>query len=293
MAREGLIVESQTLYDQIEALAKLLWPTYDRLGALLLEEPVVYADETPWPMLGKNAEKARWYAWTLASPKGACYEIHDTRGLEAGKSLLVTFKGIAVTDGYAVYEALEKRLPGLRVAQCWAHIRRKFIDSSTGFPKKTEEILGMIAELYTIDSDAPPGAAADAERARLRQSKSKDVLRRIQAWCVRVQCTPESSLAQAIEYMTRRSSRATLFVEHPDVPLDNNAAERAIRGLVVGRKNHYGSKSKRGTEVAAVLYSLIESAKLAKIEPADFLGRAAEAALAGAEPLLPHELARA
>ena len=82
------------------------------------------------------------------------------------------------------------------------------------------------------------------------------------------------------------------LIDHPTVPLDNNAAERALRGLVVGRKNHYGSRSRRGTEVAALFYSLIESAKLANVEPADFLRRAAETALAGAEPLLPHELAR-
>lgn len=99
--------------------------------------------------------------------------------------------------------------------------------------------------------------------------------------------------ASAIEYMSRRWSKAVLFLEHAAVPLDNNAAERAIRGLVLGRKNHYGSRSRRGTEVAALFYSLIESAKIAGVEPADFLQRAAEAALAGAEPLLPHERARA
>jgi transposase len=73
----------------------------------------------------------------------------------------------------------------------------------------------------------------------------------------------------------------------------NNAAERAIRGLVLGRKNHYGSKSRRGTEVAAVLYTLIESAKLAGVEPAAYLQRAAEIALAGGAPPLPHEVTRA
>ena len=97
----------------------------------------------------------------------------------------------------------------------------------------------------------------------------------------------------AIGYMSKRWSSATLFLDHPNVPLDNNGAERAIRGLVVGRKNHYGSRSRRGTEVAAVFYSLIETAKLLGVEPSDYLRRAAEAALAGAEPLLPSDPARA
>jgi transposase len=295
MRREGLVVDSQTLYDQIEALARVLWPAYDRLGAELLDEPVIFVDETPWPLLGKGAETARWHAWAVATPKGAYYEIHDTRGLEAGKSLLAGFKGIAVTDGYGVYDALEKRMSGLRLAQCWAHIRRKFVDCESAFPKETEQILALIAELYAIDNRAPRGREGDAERQQLRATESRCVLARIQAWCVGVACTPSSGLAKAIEYMSRRWSKATLFFEHPDVPLDNNGAERAIRGPVVGRKNHYGSRSRRGTEVAAVFYSLIESAKLADVEPAEYLRRAAVAALADADalPILPHEQPRA
>ncbi|MBX3190707.1 MAG: IS66 family transposase [Labilithrix sp.] len=292
MKREGLVVDSQTLYDQIEALARVLWPAYDRLGAELLDEPVLFVDETPWPLLGKDVASARWHAWTMACPKGAYYEIHDTRGLEAGKSLLAGFKGIAVTDGYGVYDGLEKRMLSLRVAQCWAHIRRKFVDCESAFPKETEQILALIRELYAIDDRAPPGPGGDAVRQHLRTTESRCVLARIQAWCVGAQCTPGSRLAKAIEYMSNRWSRATLFLEHPDVPLDNNGAERALRGVVLGRKNHYGSRSRRGTEVAALFYSLIESAKLAAIEPADFLRHAAESALAGAEPLLPHEIAR-
>jgi len=295
MKREGLVVDSQTLYDQIEALARVLWPAYDRLGAELLDEPVLFADETPWPLLGKGEASARWHAWTIASPKGAYYEIHDTRGLEAGKSLLAGFKGVAVTDGYGVYDALEKRMPDLRIAQCWSHIRRKFVDCESAFPEETEQILGMIRELYAIEDRAPAGAEGDLVRKQLRATESRCVLSRIQAWCVAVSCTPGSRLAKAIEYMSARWSRATLFLEHPEIPLDNNGAERALRGLVVGRKNHYGSRSRRGTEVAAVFYTLVESAKLAGVDPAAYLKAAAEAALANpdATPLLPSDMPRA
>jgi transposase len=110
---------------------------------------------------------------------------------------------------------------------------------------------------------------------------------------VQVPCTPGSGLAEAIEYMSKRWSKAVRFLDDPRLPLDNNAAERAIRGLVLGRKNHYGSKSRRGTEVAAVFYTLVESSKLAGVEPAAYLQRAAEIALAGGEPPLPHEVPRA
>jgi hypothetical protein len=74
------------------------------------------------------------------------------RGLEAGKSLLAGFEGIAFTDGYGVYDALEKRTPGLRLAPCWAHIRRKFIDRESAFPKKTEQIVALIPERYAIEA---------------------------------------------------------------------------------------------------------------------------------------------
>ncbi len=293
MQREGLTVDSYTLYDQIERLARVVWPAYDRIGAELLDEPVLFVDETPWPMLGKSAESAKWYAWMMASEKAAYYEIHETRGLGAGKSLLIGFKGCAVTDGYAVYDSLEKRLPGLVIVQCWAHIRRNFIDCESAFPKETEQILALIRELYAIDDRAPKGRDGDAERLQLRTTESRCVLARIQAWCVDVPCTPGSALAKAIEYMSNRWSKAVRFLDDPRLPLDNNAAERALRGLVLGRKNHYGSKSRRGTEVAAVFYTLIESAKLAGVEPAAYLKRAAEIALAGGEPPLPHEVARA
>ncbi len=293
MKREGLEVDSYTLYDQIERLARVLWPAYDRLGAELLDEAVLFVDETPWPMLGQAALSAKWYAWMMASEKAAYYEIHETRGLDAGKSLLAGFKGSAVTDGYAVYDALEKRLPGLRIVQCWAHIRRKFVDCETGFPKETEQILALIRELYAIEDRPPKGREGDAERHQLRTTESRCILARIQAWCVQVPCTPGSGLADAIEYMSKRWSKAVLFLDDPRLPLDNNAGERAIRGLVLGRKNHYGSKSRRGTEVAAVFYTLIESAKLSGIEPAAYLKRSAQIALVGGDPPLPHESARA
>lgn len=293
MQRDGLTVDSYTLFDQIERLARVLWPAYDRLGAELLDEPVLFVDETPWPMLGKEAKSAKWYAWMMASERAAYYEIHETRGLDAGKSLLAGFKGHAVTDGYAVYDALEKRWPDLVLVQCWAHIRRNFVDCESAFPKETEQILALIRELYAIDDRAPQGRDGDAERHQLRTTESRVVLARIQAWCVQVPCSPGSALAKAIEYMSNRWSKAVRFVDDPRLPLDNNAAERALRGLVLGRKNHYGSKSRRGTEVAAVFYTLIESAKLAGVEPAAYLTRAAQTALDGRESPLPHEVARA
>ena len=100
-----------------------------------------------------------------------------------------------------------------------------------------------------------------------------------------------TGLGKAIAYMGGLWKGLVRFLDDPRIPLDNNATERALRGVVVGRKNHYGSRSRRGTEVAAVMYSLLESAKLAGIEPKAYLRHAVSAVLRGETPPLPHECA--
>lgn len=106
----------------------------------------------------------------------------------------------------------------------------------------------------------------------------------------RASMSPGSPLRQAIEYMGGIWKGLGVFLENPAVDLDNNRTDRALRGVVLGRKNHYGSRSVRGTEVAALFYDLIESAKLVGVDPSDYLLRATRAALSGAEIPLPHEL---
>ena len=121
------------------------------------------------------------------------------------------------------------------------------------------------------------------------------MVERIRAWAVtaKTRTLPESGLVKAIDYMLGMWKGLVRFLDDPRIPLDNNGTERGLRGVVVGRKNHYGSKSRRGTEVAAIFYSLIESAKLAGVEPKAYLRRAVEAALRGEKAPLPHELAAA
>jgi transposase len=114
----------------------------------------------------------------------------------------------------------------------------------------------------------------------------------IQAWLLTQRALPKSSLGKAIAYTSKLWPGLTRFVEDPRVPLDNNATERAQRGIALGRKNHYGSKSRRGTEVAALFYSLIESAKVVGADPHAYLAEAARRALESPGTItLPHQLA--
>jgi transposase len=290
MARQGLVVTSQTLFDQCWALHTLLRPAYERLGELQRARPLLYVDETPWPLYttkGQAAAASKWHIWTLVSELGVYDEIHGGRDVKAGRSLLGGFGGYVMCDGYAVYESLAKQYPAIRLVQCWTHVRRKFVECESAFPVECNPILDLIGELYAIERKAGDDLH---ERLRRRQTESRQVLTKIQQWAVDVRCVPGSALSDAIRYMADRWSRLTRFVDDPTLPLDNNAAERALRGPVVGRKNHYGSRSERGTEVAALFYSLLESAKLVGINPEAYLHRAVQAALDGEPIPLPHEL---
>ena len=262
----------------------------------VLASAVLGADETRWRMLdpkGRDAGVAKnWQVWALAAPDAVVYKIEDSRGTDAAKKVLGGFTGVAMVDGYGVYEALAKKGETFVVAHCWAHVRRKFVEVEPFFPE-AKGAIDLIGELYEIEKLCPTGPPGDELRRQLRAERSREVVRRLQAWAIETRALPQGALGQAIAYMGGVWNGLVRFLEDPRVPIDNNATERALRGVVVGRKNHYGSKSKRGTEVAAILYSLVESAKLAGVDPAAYLRAAAVAALRGERVPLPHEIAAA
>lgn len=294
MAREGLVIDSQTLWDQVEALARAARPIYERLVAYVLSLPVLGVDETRWRMMGgkgDEGEAKRWQVWGMAAPNAAVYRIEDSRSAAAARNVLGSYQGIVMADGYGVYDSLAKTTGSFTLANCWAHVRRKFVEIEECFPEQAGEALNLIGELYEVERSCPAGAVGDELRAQLRRERSREIVSRIHAWALAQRALPQSGLGKAIAYMGGLWKGLVRFLDDPRIPLDNNATERALRGVVVGRKNHYGSRSRRGTEVAAVMYSLLESAKLAGIEPKAYLRHAVSAALRGETPPLPHECA--
>lgn len=283
MAREGLMVESQTLWDQIQALARHLEPTYEALGRQALAVPVIHVDETRWPRLGSDASAAGT-VWGLATPTIAFYRILPGKSADEGRQFLSGYRGTVVVDGYAVYEVLARDGPGLALAHCWAHTKRKYDAIAEHWPTACAEVAELIGDLYAVERLVPgrfPGdAAAQALRQQLRQERSRPILDRIKTWATAQVGLPRSEFGKAVRYMLERWTGLTRFVDNPCISLDNNAAERALRGPVVGRKNHYGSKSLRGTQVAALFYTLCETAKLTGVDPHAYLLHAVEAALA-------------
>jgi transposase len=290
MRRVGLEVTSQTLWDQILALSRHLGPSYWALKDFVLEAGVVGMDETPWPLLAKGKTK-KWWVWSLCRPEAVFYEIAPTRSAAEVKGLLGDYAGVVMCDGYASYPSFVKGrdAPGrLVLANCWSHARRKFVQAAPNYPV-AEEMVELIAQLYRVETEAGDDQAL---RAEMRRLKSQSIVDEMQAWLLGQRALPKSSLGKAITYTSKLWPGLTHFLTDPRVPLDNNATERSIRGIAVGRKNHYGSKSQRGTEVAAILYSLIESAKLVGVNARVYLEEAARRAILNPGTVtLPHELA--
>jgi transposase len=299
MRREGLAIDSQTLWDQLEAAARVLGPTAQALRRHVLAAPVIGADETWWRLL-REPGGTRWWVWSVTCEDAVTYAILASRSQEAARQVLDGYRGIVLADGYGAYDALARAGPGFTLAHCWAHVRRKFVEAEPHYPGPCGEALALIGQLYAVERACPQvqatlDKAARAEalrvRAALRGAQAAPVVAELRAWAHRQRALPESSLGKAISYMLGLWPGLTRFLEDPRIPLDNNATERGLRGVVVGRKNHYGSRSQRGTEVAALFYSLIESAKLCGVEPKAYLLRALRAALATPGTVtLPHAL---
>ncbi|MFI5166643.1 MAG: IS66 family transposase [Thermoanaerobaculales bacterium] len=302
MARKGLDTDSQTLWDQQLALAKHLKPTYDALCRKVLASEVAFTDEMFWRMMDSDGSH-RWWTWCVASEDAVAYWIRDHRSKDAAAEVLGGFKGILMSDGYAVYEALARASPTITPVHCWAHVRRKFLEAESSFPEECRRAIDLIGDLYAVEREVPSlprgapeeaKAAALALRKRLREERSRPMIAslRDRAYETKPVTLPQSSLGKAIEYMLSLWPGLTRFLADPRIPLDNNRAERALRGVVVGRKNHYGSHSKRGAEVAAILYTLFESAKLAGADPHRYVLEAARRAITSpGTTTLPEDLA--
>ncbi len=292
MARDGLVIDSQTLWDQIERLAQHLQPTYEALLRKAFDAGVIYADETRWQMMMKS-NSCRWWTWCVATDKIATYRIFSNRSQKAAAKMLGEYGRVAMTDGYATYDALVKNgiaNPSLTIAHCWAHVRRKFIEAEDAYPELSKPAVSMIRDLYRIEKKIPRITTDTPEcerkkllelRHKIRKRESRPKIDEIREWAFEnlPNTLPESKMGRALNYMLKLWPGLTVFLDNPEVPLDNNAAERALRGVVVGRKNHYGSRSKRGTEVAALFYTMMETAKLSGIDARTYLRQAATRAI--------------
>ncbi len=281
MARQGLVVTSQTLWDQHAALAKHLEPTWKALCAEALAEQVLHVDETGWRMMGSK-KTSKWTLFGLTSPRVAAYHLVSSKSAATARKILKGFRGTLVVDGFAIYPIVAELEKNIRIAHCWAHADRKFKDAKDP-PQAIRQIRRLIAKLYEIEREIegpfPGDETACVQRLSLREGRSAPLIQEIREWAFSQGGLKRSNFGKAVRYMLKHWDGLTLFLDNARIPLDNNAAERILRGPVVGRKNFYGNRSRRGAKVAAILYSLIETAKLNGTDPAILLRQAARAAI--------------
>ena len=284
LKRHGAMVTSQTLWDLLNAIGRRLESASRALLARVLAEPVMGLDQTSWPRLDGKADKP-WQMWCLTGPRAVVHRIRDDKGADTFRSLVGDYRGVIVCDALKTHEAGARGKEHISLAGCWAHVFRKFEEAAPNHPE-ANLAMKWIGELYDIDESAGGDLGKIAE---LRRTKSAEVLETMKTWLWSQASLKSLSIGNASAYVIANWDRLKRFLEDARIPLDNNATERAIRGPVVGRRNHFGSKSQRGTEVAAVFYSLIETAKLCGVDPTRYLREACLADARG-EVLLPHDL---
>lgn len=298
-AHEGLMVTTATLCDQLDALATALAPTYEAIWKQVQSEPVLRADETPWSVLSNGFnENEQFYAWVAVGSQYVAFRLLDTRSAAGAATILGEFSGTLMVDGLTSYPAAAKGEPGealkFKVANCHAHARRPFVEIEGHWPAESRFVLDLYKELYAIEKE---GKLPGAELGALRREKSKPLVDKLFDWAKAQQARPDvlpsSSLAKAVGYLLNHETGLRVFLDDPAVPIDNNESERAVRPTVLGRVNYLGSRSRRGTEVHAIISTLVESAKRCGVSPEAYLLAAAEMALSQAGAvLLPDDFKR-
>jgi transposase len=279
-AREGVELERSTMAEWVGRVFALVDPLTEALARYVLDVRKLHADDTPVPVLDPGRGKTKTgRLWTYvrddrpagsSEPPAALFRYSPDRRAERPREHLQTFSGVLQADAYSGFGPLYDGR--ILEAACWAHARRSFYDihSATDSPIAAEA-LARIGALYAIESEirgrAPP------ERARVRQARAGPLLEAMREWlrATLARVSRKSELAKAIGYVLTRWSALTRYCDDGRIEIDNNAAERALRAVALGRKNYLFCGSDAGGERAAAMYSLIGSAKLNGLDPEGYL----------------------
>lgn len=287
MASNGLTgMHTQVLYNLIRLGSEHLLPVSEKIKLEILSHKVVHSDETPWSI--NNNKDSDGYMWILSNNLGSYYCFEPTRSGKVIKELLEGFKGVVMTDGYSGYYQFKKS-ENQNLVMCHAHARRYFWDIKEDNPV-AEEIIKMWEDLFRLEHLAKDFA----ELKVIRETKSKLIMDQMKTWLIEKypESRSESQFRKAIGYCMNHWKELTKFLEDAIIPLTNNEAERTIRQAVMGRKNFYGSRSIDGADVAAVLYTIIESCKKFELDPKDYLLITLKQCAAGEPTETPFEMAK-
>jgi transposase len=281
-ARAGVVLERSSLADWVGQVFALLRPLIDALERHVMAADHLYADDTTVPVLAPGTGKTktgRLWAYLRderpyggTGPPAVRFHYSPDRRAEHPRSHLTSFRGILQADGYSGFDGLYAD-GRISEAACWAHVRRKFYDIHIAARQSplASEALRRIADLYAIEARII-GKPPDLRRG-VRQAEAKPLLDRMHAWLTASlrRVSGRSDIAGAIRYALSRWTALTRYIDDGTLAIDNNAVERAIRPLVLGRKNWLFAGSDAGGERAAAIYSLIETAKLNGLDPEAYL----------------------
>ena len=300
-AREGIDLDRSTMADWVGRSTALLEPLADRIGRIVRNGQTLFADDTPVKMQApglKRTKTARVWTyvrderpWAGPSPPCAWYQFTIDRKGAHPVGHLSGYKGVVHADGYAGFNGLFGKDKAEEQA-CLAHVRRKFVDVFTAQGSSiAEEAIRRIGELYAVEKEAR--GTSPAEREALRQEKATPIFDDLEDWLAAQlpKISGKSPLAKAIRYALGRLPKARPYLSNGHLEADNNAAERAVKPVALGRKNWIFAGSEGGGKAMAIAFTLIETAKLNNVDPQGWLtwvlGKIADHKITRLDELLP------
>jgi transposase len=268
--RLGIPMSRSTLTDLFHAAAEKLAPLWQRLLQLIARSNIVQADETSLVM---QKPFRRGFVWTFLSDEIIAYRFAPDRSGQTPLAVLGGTQGTLVVDAYTGYNRVVD-VDGRSRSSCLAHVRRKFFEALTSHPEPARRALDLILEIYRVEHDAKlRGIVRTAAHLQLRQTRGREAMNAFLGWLEAEQANypPKSALGQAISYARNRGETLTRFLDDARIPVDNNASERALRIVALGRKNFlFVGNPETGNNLAG-LYSLVATCDLHGVDPIEYL----------------------
>jgi transposase len=274
-ARHGVALSRKTMCGWMAHAAWLLEPIRSAMKAAVLRSRVIQTDDTPMPVLDRRLDRTRTARlWVYLGDRELPYAVYDytaDRSRDGPERFLGDYRGYLQADAYSGYDRLHAR--GVAEVGCWAHARRKFHESRTSDPERAHEALARVGQLYDVERVATTKGLGDDDRLALRRERSAPLLEHLGAWLdgQRQRVLPKSPIGQAIAYTLSNWAALNRYLEAGFLAIDNNAAERALRPVAVGRKNWLFCGSDGGGRSAAILFSLTATCKGLRIDPFVYL----------------------
>ncbi|HTR40785.1 MAG TPA: IS66 family transposase, partial [Pseudomonadales bacterium] len=277
--RHKINLSRQTLARWVELSADWLRPIYEHIRTGVLAGGYMQVDETPIDYLEPgNGKTKQGYFWTFNRPGGdGFYHWQTSRAALCLDNIIpLTFSGTLQCDGYSAYPSFVKgRGQTIKLAGCWAHVRRKFYEALEQSPKVAGWLLRQIQHLYQIEAVLRKHRAGPRLREAMRASQSRPLVERLQRALVRLKSSgrylPQSLLSQAIDYTLGQWPTLEVFLKDGRIEIDNNLVENAIRPTAIGKKNWLFIGDADAGQRSAIIYTVIENCRRRGLDPFKYL----------------------